>query len=165
MPAIHDQGPDAIRSRITTPLLFAQWFASIALLGVIWLVQVVIYPQFADVPAEAFPPYHDRYTARVTLVVAPLMLVELVASGALPLLLFRSRLFGLALVGAALAFSLWAVTFVVQVPQHDRLARGFDAGTAAALVSGKWIRVALWTARVVVASALFLPGTRRACAR
>ena len=52
---------------------------------------------------------------------------------------------GLALVGL-----IWASTFLVQVPLHEVLARGFDAEAHSRLVASNWLRTFLWSARAVL---------------
>jgi hypothetical protein len=48
-----------------------------ALIGLIWLVQVVIYPQFGAVGRLEFGAYHADYTRRISWIVGPLMVAEL----------------------------------------------------------------------------------------
>ncbi|MEQ9363414.1 MAG: hypothetical protein RIF32_04185, partial [Leptospirales bacterium] len=52
------------------------------LVVLIWLVQLVIYPAFMYADAEQFTDWHRVYTERVSLVVVPLMLGQLVLAGA-----------------------------------------------------------------------------------
>jgi|GEM_PF-3772102 hypothetical protein len=61
-------------------LLLAHFAATCAMTGVIWVVQLVIYPQFSTLGAEVFPRYHAQYTGLVTLVVGPLMILEIVTA-------------------------------------------------------------------------------------
>jgi hypothetical protein len=44
----------------------------------IWLVQLIIYPGFHRVPREDFVLYHRWYALRISMIVMPLMLFELV---------------------------------------------------------------------------------------
>lgn len=115
-----------------------------ALVGLIWTVQVAIYPQFAQVGREAFVTYHARYTAGIVRVVAPLMLAELATGLAW---VWWSPTLPAAWLGLGLIALLWALTAFVQVPQHRRLARGWDDAVARQLVRGNWLRVALWSVR------------------
>ena len=115
--------------------------------GVIWMVQLVTYPQFLDVPAAAFPEFHDRYTKRITFIVAPLMLLELGLSLFAAWHFRETDLHWLMAVGAAMTVALWLITFFVQVPQHDTLSAGFSKPVVRALIAGNWIRTVLWTAR------------------
>ena len=54
---------------------------------------------------------------------------------------------GAAWLGAALAVTVWLVTFFVSVPQHGVLARGFDVRAHDVLVATNWLRTAAWTLR------------------
>ncbi|MEJ7637421.1 MAG: hypothetical protein WKF75_05360 [Singulisphaera sp.] len=56
------------------PLIEANRLASFGLVVLIWLVQVIIYPAFAEISPDRFVSWHAGYTRAVTWVVAPLML-------------------------------------------------------------------------------------------
>lgn len=123
--------------------LLGQLGTTLPLVGLIWMVQVVVYPQFARAGTEAFPAYHAAHSSLITLVVGPLMLGELLAAGAF--LVARPEWH--AWLGAALVLLIWLTTAFVSVPQHGVLARAFDAHAHAVLVSTNWIRTVAWTAR------------------
>ena len=129
--------------------LAATWFMA----GLIWLVQVVHYPQFDAVGPEHWPAYHERHVRHITFVVGPAMLLELATA----LLLLWLRPPGvpawLLWAGAGMAALLWLSTALVQVPDHDRLGRAFEAATHRRLVATNWVRTALWTGRGVLMSA------------
>ncbi|OYV00209.1 MAG: hypothetical protein CFE26_24345 [Verrucomicrobiales bacterium VVV1] len=118
--------------------------ATWGLVGVIWIVQLVIYPQFATVGEAAFRDYHADDTRRITWVVGPLMLAE-VATAAV-LLGRGDRPFWLVVSLAPLAIC-WLSTACLQVPLHNRLARGFETKAHRALVRSNWIRTVAWTVR------------------
>lgn len=125
----------------------AELFASLALTGLIWTIQLVHYPLFGRVGAENFMAYHAEHGRRITPLVAPLMLLELIASGA--------RLFGPtprleALGGFGLTVLVWASTALIQVPLHEALGRGAGDAAVRRLVRTNWIRTAAWTARAVL---------------
>lgn len=133
------------------------WFMA----GLIWFVHVVHYPLFDRVGPEGFPDYHREHSRRTTLVVAPVMLLELLAASVLAALLLPRRpdaplLALLALLNLALVLAVWASTFLVQVPLHDRLARGPDPALVERLVRTNALRVLLWTARAPIASWIVL---------
>lgn len=115
--------------------------------GVIWLVQIVHYPLFQFVGKERYTEFHAAHMNWISFVVAPLMIVEAFSTA---LIIFyppansdwRILWFGLILVGV-----IWASTFFLQVPLHEKLAQGFDAETHRALVNTNWIRTAAWTMR------------------
>lgn len=119
--------------------------------GVAWLVQLVVYPAFALVGEEAWAPYHDAHRFRITLVVGPAMVVELLSSGWLAAAPPGHVARGTALAGAGLAALTWALTFWVSVPDHERLARRRDLAVAARLTRRHGWRTAAWSAHAVVA--------------
>ncbi len=125
-------------------------FTTLTMTGIIWWVQLVHYPLFAEVGAERFVRYENRHVERTGRLVAPLMVLEL-ASGLL-LLWFRPAPLapGLLWIGLALLAGIWASTFALQVPLHDRLRRGFDPRVIERLVASNWIRTVLWSLRAAL---------------
>ncbi|MEM6675428.1 MAG: hypothetical protein AAF726_21440 [Planctomycetota bacterium] len=120
--------------------------ATWALVGLIWTVHVVHYPLFAAV-GKGFRAYHTSHMERMTIVVAPLMLVELATAVWLwleppPGTEARQWLIGLVLLGVV-----WLETGLFAVPQHGRLEAGFDEATHRALMAGNLVRTLAWTAR------------------
>ena len=63
--------------------LLSQLITTLPLCGVIWMVQLVVYPQFANVGAAQFANYHRFHSNRITLIVAPLMLGEIMGAAAM----------------------------------------------------------------------------------
>lgn len=127
-----------------TPLLLAHAAVTWALVGLIWTVQLVQYPLFADVGPDAFPAFHARHTRQITWVVAPLMLAEVASAAWLVGRGGASRWLLASLVPLA---AVWLSTWLVQVPLHERLARGFDGAAIDRLVATNWLRTAAWTLR------------------
>ena len=126
--------------------LASTWF----LAGLIWTIQLVHYPLFDRVGREGFAAYEGAHARMITPLVGPVMLLE--AMTAVLLVVSRPRFVpawaawtGLALVGVA-----WLSTFLLQVPMHGTLARGFDAEAHARLVGTNWIRTAAWSARALL---------------
>jgi hypothetical protein len=118
--------------------------ATWALVGLIWVIQLVQYPLFAHNGREAFVAYHQRYTRRITWVVAPLMFTE-IATAAWIVLIGARDPWLLASLGP-LAFN-WLSTALVQVPLHNKLSVAFEARTHARLVTTNWWRTAAWSLR------------------
>jgi len=86
----------------------------------------------------------------ISFVVAPLMIAEALAAILTifyqpPNADWRVLWFGLILVAVV-----WASTFLLQVPLHERLALGFDAEMHRALVNTNWIRTIAWTLRAAI---------------
>jgi sterol desaturase/sphingolipid hydroxylase (fatty acid hydroxylase superfamily) len=133
-----------------TVVLVAQAVATLALVGLVWFVQVVHYPLFARVPRDAFPAYEREHARRTTRVVAPLMGVEGVCAG----VLVAAEPGALTVLGALLVAGIWASTIFVQVPCHRVLEQGWDEAAHRRLVRTNWLRTAMWSARGAVAVAL-----------
>jgi hypothetical protein len=93
--------------------------------GVIWFVQIVHYPLFASVGASDFPEYERRHANRTGYVVAPVMTFELGASFVLAWIMRPTQYAVLGSDSLALVVLLWVSTFALQVPCHNRLARGY----------------------------------------
>ena len=137
---------------MTLTLLHAA--VSLYCLGVSWFVQVVHYPLFAAVGGEAWLAYHEAHRVRTGWVIAVPMLAQLGLGAALVVV----RPEGVALVGAvaalALTLAIFALTFLLAVPDHDRLARGWDPTVGRRLVRVNGARTAAWTGHAVLALVL-----------
>ena len=131
-------------------LLLATHAASTwALVGLIWTIHAVHYPLFASV-GSGFRAYRESHMQRISLVVGPLMLVELLTAIALwlsPPAGIDGRVW---IVGLALLSVAWLETALFAVPQHGRLEQGFDESTHRALMAGNLVRTLAWTARGVL---------------
>ncbi|MBL9148602.1 MAG: hypothetical protein JNM94_07905 [Phycisphaerae bacterium] len=139
---------------MTDPLLIANALVTGALVGLIWTIQVVHYPLFARVGPERFAAYEAEHARRITFVVGPLMLAELVVAAALPFVVEGSNDRLLAWIGLALVVAVWIVTAFVSVPCHRCLAAGFDERAHRRLVATNWLRTLAWTARGAIAGLL-----------
>lgn len=129
-------------------LLVANLLCAGFLTGLIWYVQVVQYPQLADVGAGAFRAYHARHRDRTAWVVGPPMVVELGCAGLFVLVRPAGFPAPLAWAAAVLVLVVWAATFFVSVPLHAQLASGGDDRTLIVrLVRTNWLRTAAWTVR------------------
>lgn len=128
-------------------VLICNFASTWAMVGLIWLIQIVHYPLFAAVGDEQFKAYAEAHQRLITYVVLPLMFCELGTS----IWLWSARPNGISsapiLLGIILVFSIWASTFFVQVPLHAKLSSGFDDQIHARLVTSNWIRTIAWTLR------------------
>lgn len=140
-------------------LLLIHAAATLAMVGVIWFVQVVHYPLFELASSRRFGSFAAEHQRRTTLVVAPLMLVEL--ASALLLLIAPASSAGrtLSLLGMLLLALIWLSTGLLQVPLHRRLSSGRDARAIGRLVASNWVRTAAWTLRGALALALVAEGS------
>ncbi|TVQ64261.1 MAG: hypothetical protein EA379_02150 [Phycisphaerales bacterium] len=125
--------------------------ATLAMMGLIWFVQIVHYPLYPKVGEEGFTEYERAHTRRTGFVVLPLMATELCAVAILCFLLPANVAPALIWTGLALVVLIWVSTFGVQVPLHMRLERSWDSATARRLVFTNWVRTLAWSARGVIA--------------
>jgi hypothetical protein len=121
--------------------------ATLYLVGVIWIVQILHYPLLAGVGVDSYTAYHNLHTSRITPVVAPAMIVELLTAIYFAFVVFEKVDRSYFLFGLILVLKIWASTFFVQVPLHEKLAVGFDAEIQHRLVLTNWIRTIAWTLR------------------
>ena len=128
-------------------IFLLQITSTLFLTGVIWIIQIVQYPFFSYVGAENFTKYHDEYRFWVTPIVAPAMCIEFVTS--VFLLVYRPENVGAPFLwfGLMLTLAIWASTFFLQIPLHEKLAAGFDAEAHKMLIGTNWIRTAAWSLR------------------
>lgn len=139
--------------------------ATLFMTGVIWVIQLVHYPLFAQVGAEGFVSYHAAHSQRITWVVLPAMLVEAITALVLVALRPAEVPAWLALVGLALVGIIWGSTFFLQVPFHNQLGvfRDSEARSAAiaGLVATNWVRTVAWSLRSMQMLAVVVLALRR----
>ena len=133
-----------------TAVLLLHVLATLTMLGVIWTVQIVHYPLFAHTGPDEWPIFKSEHERRITWVVGPTMVAELVTAIALVFVPTAGIPAALPLLGVALVGVIWASTAFVQVPLHAALDRGFDAAVHRRLVQTNWIRTIAWTLRAAI---------------
>ena len=135
-------------------LLLVHLAATAALAGLVWVVQLVVYPSFLLVGGTpAWPAVHAAHTRAMGLAVGPPWAVQGLTVAAL---LVRDGLSALLVVTGLLALVTVAVTVAVSVPLHTRLGQAWDEAVARRLVRTNWLRTAAWTAGTVCAGLLVL---------
>lgn len=139
-------------------------FFTLAMFGLMWAVQIVIYPQFRSVDPAQFSAYAGDHSVRIVWALALLAPAEVVFAGWLwfdtPPGLGRSAVF---VSGLLLAIG-WVATAIWYGPLHEKFTGPYDADLIARLINTNWLRTALWTARAVMASWFLwqlLPGDAR----
>lgn len=134
---------------LLTLIFLAHVGATMYMTGLIWFVQLVHYPLFAEVGRDSFARYESLHTRWTTFAVGPMFLEALT----LPVLFLYAPAAEFALL-AWIAVALVAVniasTAFFQVPQHSKLVQGFDADAHRFLVRSNWIRTAAWSLRSAI---------------
>jgi hypothetical protein len=128
---------------------FMNYFETLTVAGLvvlIWLIQLLHYPSFHFIDPQRFVAFEQFHTQRISMIVIPLMLVELAFIGQ-RLLAHPSKLdFILVL----LTFIIWLSTFLLQVPCHQTLSAGYDLPTINRLITTNWIRTICWSLKLVL---------------
>ena len=121
------------------------------LVGIILCTQFVSYPLFKSIEATEFHKYHSTYTRYIAPVVGPLMVLELVIVG---LLTLEESTNPLILASLFLVIMVWLSTFLIQVPLHNKLVKGYQAKWIQKLIYSNWIRSIAWTIKLIIATIL-----------
>ena len=121
--------------------------ATLFLVGLIWTIQAVHYPLFANVGADGYAEYQARHMSRITYVVAPVMITELITAIYLAFVFVDNVNPHYFLFGLALVLLNWISTVFVQSPLHGKLAQKYDDNLVKKLVLTNWIRTISWTIR------------------
>lgn len=125
---------------------------TLAMFGLMWTVQTVVYPQFRSVPAADFAAYAADHNTRIVTALLLLAPAEVIFAGWLwldtPGPLNRTLVF---FSGALLALA-WVSTALYFGPFHGRFQGDYDLAEINKLISTNWVRTALWTARAGLAS-------------
>ena len=130
--------------------LVIQMATTWAMTGIIWFVQLVQYPSFANVDPASFPDFHAHHSNSISMIVAPLMIAEAVSGVAFLWAPLRVQTPTQIWLGIGLIAFIWASTLLLQVPAHRQLDSGFDEGTWRMLVRSNWLRTIAWSARAAL---------------
>jgi len=126
-----------------------RWLIDFGFVVLIWAVQLVIYPSFKYYSKENLFVWHKRYTLRVTYVVLPLMLTQLVL---VCIQLYQTQNW-YTVSSAVIIFVLWLQTFLVFVPLHQSIdANQPKLNVCDQLIQKNWWRTVLWSALFVISS-------------
>lgn len=120
-------------------------FAALFMTGAIWLVQIVQYPAFYLISKDYFAEYHQKHSDRISYVVAPVMLLELICT----YWLFY-EMGSKYLTYFVLTLLIFAATAFISVPLHNKLALGKNDKIIKRLIHTNWLRTILWSVKTVL---------------
>ncbi len=136
-------------------VLHAHVAATCFLAGLIWVVQVVIYPNFRNVGRTAtWQDFHAAHTKRIASVVAVPWAVHGITTVMLLVRPPEAASYWLVLVAAAAAAATVVTTVWPVAPLHARLYAQYDDATADRVVRTNWLRTAAWTVSAATGLAL-----------
>jgi hypothetical protein len=128
------------------------WFC----VGLVWVVQVLVYPGFRDASHTRWRELHDRHTRLMAWTVSGPWAVQGVTCAVLLVSRPDGVPFWLAALAGVCGATTVAVTVGLSVPCHRRLAVAYDDAVLDRLVRTNWYRTAAWTAGGLVAVAMVL---------
>ncbi len=138
-------------STLNSNLLLVQSFCCFFLTGLIWTIQLVHYPSFSMIDENQFGSFTKFHGFRISLIVMPLMCLELITGFLLVHSQFDvpgfSKFFIINFIGVVL---IWASTFFLSVPIHAKLDSGFNQDQIKLLVMTNWPRTVFWSLRSVL---------------
>ena len=117
------------------------------LAGLIWVVQILVYPQFLRLRDHEFKDYHFAHCFRIGVIVGPLLFVEFVSAA---WLLYQGHREAAFLASLLPMVGNWISTALLQAPTHTKLMRGFDDAVIRRLIRSNWLRTFAWTVRGVL---------------
>lgn len=120
----------------------ASLIVNFGLVVMIWLVQLIIYPSFYEIEESRFADWHRLYTKRISYVVIPLMILQVIL---LIYFLTQEGIGPVRVLQSVLITAAWGITFFVSVRCHNRLSIGKEKSAIRRLVSTNWYRTAAWT--------------------
>ena len=121
--------------------------STLLMTGLIYVIQWVHYPLFKYVGANSMTLYHTSHVNRITWLVAPLMLFELI-SGMILYIYCMNPAHEVHYFWALLCtVIIWLSTAFLQVPAHNKLSQGFDVQHYNFLVNSNWVRTIMWSIR------------------
>lgn len=116
--------------------------ADASMMVLIWIVQLIIYPGFRYYSSNDLLLWHRTYTPRISVIVAPLMILQLF----LTIVAVWQNPGTYQLGTLIIILILWIYTFVKFLPLHRSIEHDkIKTDTLKILISANWLRTLLWT--------------------
>ena len=135
-------------------MLIIHLIATSAMVGVIWIIQLVHYPSFHFIELNQYTTFQRFHMSRISYVVIPAMLTELFTL--ILIIISMDQIDTLVLASAILLISIWLITAVFFSGVHQKLTLGYDQTVVDKLVKLNWGRTLLWTLRLLFISIYML---------
>lgn len=127
--------------------------ADFGLVILIWMTQLIVYPSFTYMNSSDLLQWHPKYTQMITLIVMPLMLIQLATTAYQT----YSQFNGSNSIQLVLVLIIWLSTFFQAVPLHNKIAAGLDLATVSyQLVRVNWLRTILWSVLFIISITSYL---------
>jgi hypothetical protein len=123
------------------------------MVGVIWVIQLVHYPSFHYVKKDNYPLFQRFHMQRISIIVMPLMIIELLSGSYLVYDRLYLNIYFLSSILILLV--IWLLTAVIFSGLHQRLEQGYDESLVNKMILYNWIRTSLWTLRLLLINITF----------
>lgn len=133
-------------------LILLNLICSFLMLGVILTTQIVNYPSFLDLSINDFINFHKNYVSRITIIVFPIMVLELILGF---ILFWNIQNISTILIATSILF-IFISTLLIQVPLHQKVEKKYDRYLLIQLIKSNWIRTILWTIKCAVSCNLII---------
>lgn len=127
--------------------------------GIAWFVQIVHYPLFSSIPLDALGDYVKAHQIKVSRLVLPLMIAELLTGIWLAIWSFRNLSFWLFFLCLILLIVIWVFTLHVVIPLQKKLAQDPHPEDVHHLVHIHWVRTWAWSFRFFLLLGFIAYGT------
>jgi len=121
--------------------------STVFMVGLIWIVQLVHYPSFSFVDKSLYRDFQYFHMQRITYIVAPVMVIELLSASVILYKYYMNWYFSLSILVLAL---IWVNTALLNIPVHNKLLANKDEMLINKLVLYNWPRTILWSLRVIL---------------
>ena len=116
------------------------------LTGLIWTIQIIHYPSFKYISQNQFPDFMTFHMNKITYIVMPLMLLELMSASYLFIYIFST----FTIINFLFVVFIWLSTFLLSIPCHNKLKEKYDPKTIEKLVITNWPRTILWSLKSIL---------------
>ena len=123
------------------------------MVGVIWVIQLVHYPSFHYVKKDNYPLFQRFHMQRISIIVMPLMIIELLSGSYLVYDRLYLNIYFLSSILILLV--IWLLTAVIFSGLHQKLEQGYDESLVNKMILYNWIRTSLWTLRLLLINITF----------
>jgi len=133
-------------------LILLNIFVSTFMLSLILITQIVNYPLFLKVNFSNLETYHSDYVKRISLIVMPFMMLELLV--ALLLLIYLESL--QSIFSIILLIAIFLSTYFIQVPIHSKITNNTNTLILKKLINTNWLRTIPWFLKCIISFNILL---------
>lgn len=137
------------------PILIIQAITAYAMLGIVFYMQLIHYPLYLKIK-QGFERYERAHVKRSAYLIGPLMLVELLTAFGLVTYASSDFVTRLSVFNLILIIATWIVTFLLSMPQHQRLSAHRSEKKIHQLINSNWLRSLFTLARAVLITFLIV---------